>query len=87
MEIESRIFEEFPMNPTTSEPIGFARVEWTKGYAYTEKMGWSNEKVMKEIIPNSYPREEWNYAIGTWDTLDPHKIFYNEFLSNLVARP
>lgn len=80
MKIESQILEKFPMNSPEASPIGFARVEWSKGYGYTKDAGWCNETVLCEIIRGTYSKDVWNHAIETWDRYDPHYIFSNEFL-------
>lgn len=86
MKIESRIFETFSMNSRIPNPIGVARVEWTKGYAYTKDAGWRNETVLKEIIRGTYSKDDWNFAINTWNIYDPKEIFMNDFLEqNFVA--
>lgn len=60
-----------------------ARVEWSKGWAYTERAGWSDEEVLGTVIPGSFGEAVWGRAAGTFDRLDPHGVFGNAFLDRL----
>ncbi|WP_445019253.1 cholesterol oxidase substrate-binding domain-containing protein [Streptomyces sp. SAS_276] len=62
-----------------------ARVEWSKGWAYTEKAGWSDEEVLDTAIPGSFGESVWGQAAGTFDRLDPHRVFGNAFLDRLFG--
>ncbi|WP_405879008.1 MULTISPECIES: cholesterol oxidase substrate-binding domain-containing protein [unclassified Streptomyces] len=62
-----------------------ARVEWSKGWAYTEKAGWSDEEVLGSAIPGSFGESVWGQAAGTFDRLDPHRVFGNAFLDRLFG--
>ncbi|MGW3309261.1 cholesterol oxidase substrate-binding domain-containing protein [Streptomyces sp. NPDC001073] len=62
-----------------------ARVEWSKGWAYTEKAGWSDEEVLGTAIPGSFGESVWGQAAGTFDRLDPHRVFGNAFLDRLFG--
>lgn len=50
-----------------------ARVEWSKGYAYTDDAAWSDGE------------EGWGQAAGILEQLDPHRVFGNAFLDRLFA--
>ncbi|MFJ3897462.1 cholesterol oxidase substrate-binding domain-containing protein [Streptomyces sp. NPDC090083] len=62
-----------------------ARVEWSKGWAYTERAGWSDEEVLGTVIPGSFGEAVWGWAAGTFDRLDPHGVFGNAFLDRLFG--
>lgn len=60
-----------------------ARVEWSKGWAYTEDAVWSDEEVLGTTIPASFGESVWGQAAGVLDRLDPHRVFGNAFLDRL----
>ncbi|MEV0643147.1 cholesterol oxidase substrate-binding domain-containing protein [Streptomyces sp. NPDC050619] len=60
-----------------------ARVEWSKGWAYTDEAAWSDEQVLGTTIPTSFGETAWRQAAGTLDRLDPHHVFENAFLDRL----
>ncbi|MFJ8059156.1 cholesterol oxidase substrate-binding domain-containing protein [Streptomyces sp. NPDC096142] len=62
-----------------------ARVEWSKGWAYTERAGWSDEEVLGTVIPGSFGEAVWGRAAGSFDRLDPHGVFGNAFLDRLFG--
>lgn len=80
------VFSIFFINSSETNRIGIARVDWTKGFAYTDYAGWCNVTELKEIIPGTYPRDEWNYAIDKWEFFDPHYACSNEFLRTYLLR-
>ncbi|MFC8513075.1 cholesterol oxidase substrate-binding domain-containing protein [Streptomyces sp. NPDC057257] len=59
------------------------RVEWSKGWAYTDDSVWSDEEVLGTAIPASFGEAVWGQAAGTLDRLDPHRVFGNGFLDRL----
>jgi hypothetical protein len=61
------------------------RVEWSKGWAYTEEAAWSDEEVLGAAIPGSFGESVWGQAAGTFDRLDPHGVFGNAFLDRLFG--
>ncbi|MFJ8039826.1 cholesterol oxidase substrate-binding domain-containing protein [Kitasatospora sp. NPDC096147] len=61
------------------------RVEWSKGWAYTDTAAWSDPGVLATTIPASFP--EWTEAVTTLDRLDPHHVFGNPFLDGLLRTP
>ncbi len=60
------------------------RVEWSKGWAYTEEAAWSDEEVLGTAVPASLGEAAWGQAAGTLDRLDPHRVFGNGFLDRLL---
>ncbi|MFJ3803869.1 cholesterol oxidase substrate-binding domain-containing protein [Streptomyces sp. NPDC090088] len=62
------------------------RVEWSKGWAYTESGVWSDEEVLGARIPDSFGSAVWDRAVGVLDRLDPHRVFGNGFLDGVLVR-
>lgn len=62
-----------------------ARVEWSKGYAYTDDAAWSDGEVLGSVVPGSFGEEGWGQAAGALERLDPHRVFGNAFLDRLFA--
>lgn len=62
------------------------RVEWSKGWAYTESDVWSDEEVLGTRIPGSFGGAVWDAAVETLDRLDPHRVFGNGFLDGVLVR-
>ncbi|MFG3546196.1 cholesterol oxidase substrate-binding domain-containing protein [Streptomyces sp. NPDC047725] len=60
------------------------RVEWSKGWGYTDTAAWSDEEVIGTAVPASYGRGQWAEAVGILDRLDPHGVFGNDFTDRLV---
>lgn len=72
-----------------SGSYGCVRVEWSKGWAYTSKGPWTDTNAMTVTIPNDYrvgrsASENWDWALATYDVLDPHRIFSNPLLDALA---
>ena len=66
------------------------RPEWSKGWAYTDSAAWSDPTMLSATIPNAINAgqpvgDNWNAALATLDTYDPHKVFSNAFLSSFMA--
>jgi len=61
-----------------------ARVEWSKGWAYTDETAWSDEEVLDTAVPASFGEAAWGRATGILDRLDPHRVFGNGFLDRLL---
>ncbi|MGI5372980.1 cholesterol oxidase substrate-binding domain-containing protein [Streptomyces sp. CA-251387] len=59
------------------------RVEWSKGWAYTDVAAWSDAEVLDTVVPGSIGEEAWGQASGVLDRLDPHRVFGNAFLDRL----
>lgn len=51
-----------------------ARVEWSKGWAYTEEAAWSDPGVLGESVPKSFGAA-WEEAVRALQVLDPHGVF------------
>lgn len=59
------------------------RVEWSKGWAYTDRAAWDDPEVIGTVVPASLPG--WNDAVAALDRLDPHRVFTNTFLDRLLV--
>lgn len=60
------------------------RVEWSKGWAYTDEAAWSDEEVLGTAVPASFGEAAWGQAAGVLDRFDPHHVFGNGFLDRLL---
>ncbi|MFJ6084788.1 cholesterol oxidase substrate-binding domain-containing protein [Streptomyces sp. NPDC092369] len=60
------------------------RVEWSKGWAYTDEAVWSDDEVLSTVVPASFGESTWGQAAGMLDRLDPHGVFGNAFLDRLL---
>jgi FAD/FMN-containing dehydrogenase len=62
---------------------GLTRVEWSKGWAYTDDEVWDDDEVIGTTVPASFGEGGWGQAAATLDRLDPHRVFDNAFLDRL----
>ncbi|MEV6977336.1 cholesterol oxidase substrate-binding domain-containing protein [Kitasatospora sp. NPDC093806] len=63
------------------------RVEWSKGWAYTEDAAWADADVLDRVIPASHRDgggPGWDEAIAVLDRHDPYRVFGNPFLDRLL---
>ena len=60
-----------------------ARVEWSKGWAYTDAAAWADAEVIEQTVPATLPG--WPAAVATLDRHDPHRVFGNPFLDRLLG--
>jgi FAD/FMN-containing dehydrogenase len=72
-ELERYLFAAYPST----------RVEWSKGWAYTDQAAWSDPDVLGRAVPSSL-RPGWDTAVSTLDRLDPARVFSNPFLDRLL---
>jgi FAD/FMN-containing dehydrogenase len=61
------------------------RVEWSKGWAYTDDAVWDDEHVLGTAVPASLGDGVWEQAAGILDRLDPHGVYGNAFLDRLFG--
>lgn len=78
-----RELERFLMD-TFDGGYAFARVEWSKGWGYTDAAAWADEEILDTRVPGSYAAGEWSEAVTILDRLDPHRVFGNAFTDRLV---
>ncbi|MFJ3790038.1 cholesterol oxidase substrate-binding domain-containing protein [Kitasatospora sp. NPDC090091] len=83
----ARDLEQFMLRTFDGTRAGL-RVEWSKGWAYTEDAAWADPDVLGRVVPASH-REGggpgWDEAIAVLDRHDPHRVFGNPFLDRLLA--
>ena len=65
------------------------RIEWSKGWGYTEAGAWTSDDVIEQKVPVSLtagrPTDAgWSEAVERLRALDPHAIFVNPFLARLM---
>jgi hypothetical protein len=60
------------------------RVEWSKGWGYTDAAAWAEKEVIGSVVPASYGAGEWAEGVRVLDRLDPHRVFGNAFLDGLL---
>ncbi|MDG2031286.1 MAG: cholesterol oxidase substrate-binding domain-containing protein [Phycisphaerales bacterium] len=83
-ELEAWLFDQFG-----ESPIATMRVEWSKGWAYTDEGPWLSQQLIGNEIPDSLragrPRNaNWDAAHAGLEAQDPHRIFSNPFLDQLL---
>ncbi|MFF5979036.1 cholesterol oxidase substrate-binding domain-containing protein [Streptomyces olindensis] len=61
------------------------RVEWSKGWAYTDDGVWSDGEVLGSVVPAAVGPAEWTEATAILDRLDPHRVYGNAFLDRLFT--
>ncbi|MFE6175456.1 cholesterol oxidase substrate-binding domain-containing protein [Streptomyces sp. NPDC056464] len=61
------------------------RVEWSKGWAYTDEAAWRDDEVLDSVVPGSFGEGVWQEAGGVLERLDPHRVFGNAFLDRLFG--
>lgn len=84
-ELETWLFAQFGETPTTS-----LRVEWSKGWGYTDAGSWINEQVMAGLAPESFRPgraevENWDAMTSKMNAFDPNNVMVNDFLLELLA--
>ncbi|MCH2149350.1 MAG: FAD-binding protein [Phycisphaerales bacterium] len=84
-ELEEWMFTRFDGTDAT------IRVEWSKGWGYTESGPWTNHDVINDLVPESLRRgrpshADWDHAIETLNELDPHGVLRNPFLDRLMPK-
>ncbi|MFG3052013.1 cholesterol oxidase substrate-binding domain-containing protein [Kitasatospora sp. NPDC048239] len=63
------------------------RVEWSKGWAYTDAAAWADPDVLGRVIPAAHRAgggAGWDEAVAVLDRHDPHRVFGNAFLDGLL---
>jgi hypothetical protein len=64
-------------------PYAMARVEWSKGWAFTDDGPCSDESILTSTIPGTFG-ESWGWAKSRLAAYDPHRVFSNDFLDRLL---
>jgi FAD/FMN-containing dehydrogenase len=76
-DVETHLFTHYPAT----------RVEWSKGWAYTTSAAWADPAVVTQTVPDSFRQggdATWDTAHGTLTDYDPHRLFSNPFLGELL---
>ncbi|MFE5396211.1 cholesterol oxidase substrate-binding domain-containing protein [Streptomyces sp. NPDC056568] len=63
------------------------RVEWSKGWAYTDTAAWSDPDVLTRTVPAALRAgggPGWDEAVATLNRLDPHHVISSPFLDALL---
>ena len=65
------------------------RPEWSKGWAYTGAGAWTNGNIMGTTVPAAVSAgqaagNDWQAALTTLNALDPHAVYSNAFLAELM---
>jgi FAD/FMN-containing dehydrogenase len=65
------------------------RVEWAKGWGYTERGAWTSADLLGSTLPGSFAAgqgqgDDWSAALAALDRYDPGRIFSNPFLDRLM---
>ncbi|MDW5322758.1 cholesterol oxidase substrate-binding domain-containing protein [Plantactinospora sp. KLBMP9567] len=64
-----------------------SRVEWSKGWGYTDSAAWADPTMLTRTVPDSYrhaPDPTWDRAVAELNGYDPHRVFSNAFLDVLL---
>jgi len=72
-----------------AEPAATVRVEWSKGWGYTAAGPWTDTSMIGGAIPDGFrgaatDADDWDVARDTLNALDPHRVFSNAFLDQLL---
>ncbi|QCT18381.1 FAD-binding protein [Jejubacter calystegiae] len=73
-EMETWIYSHFSGDYAT------VRVEWSKGWAYTDQAAWAADEVMSKEIPQSFGGS-WQHARDVLDKYDPHYLFSSPLIN------
>lgn len=65
------------------------RPEWSKGWAFSTELPYKDANVIENVLPNTYREgvpatENWDTARATFDSLDPHRIYSNTLIDQLL---
>ena len=65
------------------------RPEWSKGWAFSPELPYKDAEVIESILPNTYRQgvpnsDNWDTARATYNTLDPHRIYSNTLIDQLL---
>ncbi|MDR0218199.1 MAG: FAD-binding protein [Enterobacteriaceae bacterium] len=83
-QLEQWMFKEF------DDSYASIRVEWSKGWAYSENAAWDENEILTQRIPASLTDglpvdNNWYSAINTLKKFDPHGVFRSPLLDKLLS--
>ncbi|MGB8508915.1 MAG: cholesterol oxidase substrate-binding domain-containing protein [Pyrinomonadaceae bacterium] len=89
-ELEDWVSSHFTQTPGTGQVSGKVLPEWSKGWAYTAEDGaWTNTGFMQSIrqtLTNGRSADDnWDWEVATLKKYDPHNLFSNPFLDQLMT--
>jgi FAD/FMN-containing dehydrogenase len=69
---------------------GHVRPEWSKGWGYSGTAGWSDRRMLRQVVPNAYRagvarHENFDSVRRHLGSHDPHGIYGNALLDRLFA--
>jgi FAD/FMN-containing dehydrogenase len=70
-------------------PYATVRPEWSKGWAYTDRGAWTNQRMITRTLPHAFsvgrpPDRTWAAAVRALHRLDPHAVFTSPLLRLLL---
>ncbi|MFF8288745.1 cholesterol oxidase substrate-binding domain-containing protein [Streptomyces sp. NPDC016309] len=80
-DVERFLFEDLDDDRAT------VRVEWSKGWAYTDSAAWAAPEILTGAVPDSHRAgggPGWDTARETLNRLDPHRVFSTPLLDALL---
>ncbi|NMM90518.1 FAD-linked oxidase, partial [Rhodococcus sp. SRB_17] len=65
------------------------RPEWSKGWAFSSELPYKDAQIIEHDLPQTYRdgvpvNNNWDTANAAFNQLDPHKVFSNTFLNQLL---
>lgn len=65
------------------------RPEWSKGWAFSTELPYKDADVIDTILPDTYREgvpadENWDTALSVYNTFDPHRIYSNTLIDQLL---
>lgn len=65
------------------------RPEWSKGWAFSTELPYKDAGVIETTLPNTYREgvaadENWDTARAVYNALDPHRIYSNTLIDQLL---
>ncbi|MDJ0393378.1 cholesterol oxidase substrate-binding domain-containing protein [Rhodococcus sp. G-MC3] len=65
------------------------RPEWSKGWAFSSELPYKDAGVIENTLPDTYragvpSTENWDTARATYNELDPHRIYSNTMIDQLL---
>ncbi|WP_406470727.1 cholesterol oxidase substrate-binding domain-containing protein [Streptomyces sp. NBC_01615] len=68
--------------------FALARVEWSKGWGYTDEAAWTDTEVLGTEVPGTFDDgvgPDWGETAAVLERLDPHRVYDNALLGRLFG--
>ena len=83
-DFEQFLLNEFDGATATLHP------EWSKGWAYSGDGAWTDQTFLHDVIPAAVgdgqeKSDDWSAVLATLTALDPHRVYGNAFLDELMG--